>query len=114
MVTVVDYKTYKNESGEEFYALEVQGGIEIIKSKQTGRNYLTARKAIVPCTFDKSICETLKGTQIDGVIKKVEVEPYAYTIPDSDEEIVLTHRYEFMSEDEGIINDNVIEEEIVA
>ena len=113
MVTIVDYKTYQSEDGKEFHALEVQGGIEIIKSKETGRTYLTARKATVSCTFDKTTCESLKGTQIDGVIKKVEVEPYNYVIKETGEEITLTHRYEFMSEDASIVKDNFVEEEVV-
>lgn len=113
MVTIVDYKAYQRESGEEFFALEVQGGIEIIKSKETGRNYLTAKKAMVSCTFDQATCESLKGTQIDGVVKKVEVEPYAYTVKETGEELTLTHRYEFMSEDEKVVKDNLVEEEFV-
>lgn len=114
MVTIVDYRAYQKEDGTEFYALEVQGGIEIIKSKETGRNYLTARKAVVSCTFDKDTCEALKGTQIDGVIKKVEVAPYEYTLKETGEVIMLSHRYEFLSTDEEVVNNNVIDEEIVA
>ena len=114
MVTITGFKTYQKEGGEEFYALEVQGGIEMIKSKETGKNYLTARKTIVSCTFDKFTCESLKGTQIDGVIKKIEVEPYTYTVKETGEELTLTHTYEFMSEEEEVIKDNLIEEEIVA
>ena len=38
MVTITGFKTYQKEGGEEFYALEVQGGIEMIKSKETGKN----------------------------------------------------------------------------
>ena len=114
MVTITGFKTYQKEGGEEFYALEVQGGIEMIKSKETGKNYLTARKTTVSCTFDKFTCESLKGTQIDGVIKKIEVEPYTYTVKETGEELTLTHTYEFMSEEEEVIKDNLIEEEIVA
>lgn len=113
MVTIVDYKAYKNESGEEFYALEVQGGIEMIKSKDTGRTYLTARKVTVPCTFNKMMCESLKGTQMEGIIKKVEVEPYQYIVKETGEEIMLTHRFEFMSENEEVLKDNLIENELV-
>lgn len=113
MVTIVDYKTYKKESGEEFYALEVQGGIEMIRSKETGRNYLTARKTIVSCTFDKATCESLKGTQLEGVIRKVEVEPYTYTIKETGEEMTLSHTYEYVSEEEKVVKDNLVEEEFV-
>jgi hypothetical protein len=113
MVKIVDYKTYQKENGEEFNVLEVQGGIEIIKSKTSGRNYLTAKKATISCTFDKATCESLKGTQMDGVVKKVVVEPYAYTVKETGEELTLTHRYEFMSEEEQVVKDNLIEEELV-
>lgn len=113
MVKIVDFKTYQSEDGKEFHALEVQGGIEIIKSKETGRTYLTARKATVSCTFDKATCESLKGTEIDGVIKRIEVDPYDYVVEETGEELTLTHRYQFMSEDESIVKDNLVEEEIV-
>lgn len=109
MVTVVDYKTYQSDDGKEFYALEVQGGIEVIKSQETGRTYLTARKATVPCTFNEETCKALKGTQIEGVIKKLEVEAYNYVIKETGEEISLTHRYEFMSNDESVVKDNVVD-----
>jgi len=113
MVTIMDYKTYQSDDGKEFHALEVQGGVEVVKSKETGRTYLTVRKTSVSCTFDKATCESLKGTQLEGVIKKVEVEPYNYLIPETGEEIVLTHRYQFMSKDESIVNDNLIAPEMV-
>ena len=52
MVKIVDYRTYQNNDGEDFFALEVQGGIEAVKSRTTGRMYITARTARVACTFD--------------------------------------------------------------
>lgn len=113
MVTITDYKTYQTEDGKDFQALLVQGGIEAVKSKETGRTYLTARTATVNCTFNKETCESLKGTQFPGSIRKVEVEPYEYEIPDNGEIITLTHRYEYMGEDESIVKGNVVEKELV-
>lgn len=113
MVKIIDYRTYQTEDGEEFNTLLVQGGLEAVKSKETGRTYLTARTVSVPCTFSKDICETLKGTDLPGRIKRVEVEPYLYTIPDNGEEVTLTHRFEYVGEDETIIKDNVVEKELV-
>jgi hypothetical protein len=113
MVTIVDYKTYQKEDGTDFYALVVQGGLEAVKSQETGRTYLTARTTKVPCTFNESTCESLKGSTLPGRIQKVEVEPYEYTIPDTGEMITLTHRYEYISEEESILKENVIEEEAV-
>ena len=44
MVRIIDYKTRQKEDGTEFYLLEVQGGIEMVKSKETGLYYATAKK----------------------------------------------------------------------
>lgn len=113
MVTIVDYKSYQSEDGKDFYGLQVQGGLEAVKSKETGRTYLTARKAMVPCTFDEATCQMLKGTQLPGSIKRVETEPYEYDIPESGEVVTLTHRFEYVGEDETIVKQNVVEKELV-
>ncbi|MDO5978252.1 hypothetical protein [Flavivirga spongiicola] len=113
MATIVDYRACQSEDGKEFNALEVQGGVEAVKSKETGRTYLTARRASVSCTFDKATCEILKGTELPGDIKKVEVEPYEYQIPDNGEVIMLSHRFEYVGEDETIVQDHVVQEEVV-
>lgn len=101
MVTITDYKTYQREDGTEFHALVVQGGLETVKSKETNRTYITARTAKVPCTFNELTCESLLGTQLPGNIKKVEVEPYAYLVPETGELLTLNHRYEYMGEEES-------------
>ena len=113
MVTIVDYRACQSEDGREFNALEVQGGVEAIRSKESGRTYLTARRASVSCTFDEATCEMLKGTQLPGSIKKVEVEPYEYAIPGDGEVIMLSHRFEYVGEDETIVKHNVVEKELV-
>lgn len=113
MVTIVDYKTYQKEDGTEFYALVVQGGIETVKSKETGRNYFTARQAVVTCTFTEETCKSLIGKEMPGGIRRVEVEPYQYTIRETGEVVTLSHRQEYLSEEESIIKDNVVEKEAV-
>ena len=113
MVTIVDYKKHQREYGEAFYTLEVQGGIELVKSKETGRNYFTARSAKVSCTFNEMTCKALIGTQISGSIKKVEVEPYEYVDPQTAETMQLNHRYEYLSEEESIIEQHVLKKEMV-
>ena len=37
MVRIVDYKERKNSLGESFYALVIEGGMELTKSRETGR-----------------------------------------------------------------------------
>lgn len=100
MVTIINYKERQKEDGTTFYVLEVQGGIEMIRSKATGNFYATAKKANVPSTFDEAICQGLIGTQMDGSIKKQDCEPYEYTVKETGEVIELSHRYVFLPPEE--------------
>lgn len=113
MLKIVDFKSYPREDGSEFNVLIVQGGIEAVKSKTTQKIYFTARKANVPCTFNAITCEGLIGTQLPGSIKKVEVDPYQYAIPDTGELITLSHHYEYIDEEGAIIANNVVENDMV-
>jgi len=113
MVKIVDFKSFEKEDGTEFHALVVQGGLEAVKSKETQRTYFTARTARVACTFNETMCQSLIGTDLPGSIHKVEVEPYEYAIPDTGEMVSLSHRNEYVGEEERIVKDNVIEKEVV-
>lgn len=99
MVTVTDYKLRESLEGKTFFALILQGGVELVRSANGG-SYLTAKKASLPTTFDEVTCQTLVGTQLPGSIQKVETEPYEYTIPETGEVILLTHRYEYQEQEE--------------
>jgi hypothetical protein len=46
MVRIINYKK-RTEDGKEFFVLELQGGIEMVK-KETGKFYVTARKLLSP------------------------------------------------------------------
>lgn len=111
MVKIIDFKTYERTDGSEFNVLVVQGGIEAVKSQETGKTYFTARKANVPCTFDENTCKSLVGSDFAGKIERVEVEPYEYTVPTTGETIVLQHSYQYVSEDESIVTNNVVQHE---
>lgn len=113
MVTIVDYKSFEKENGENFYCLVVQGGIEAVKSQQTGRTYLTAKTVNVPTTFDENTCSGLIGEKISGVVKKVETDPYDYTVTETGEIIQLNHRYEYVSDEDNIIESNVVQHDLV-
>lgn len=99
MVRIINYKTRQREDGTEFYLLEVQGGIEMIKSQTTGQYYATAKKAIVSTTFDEDTCRGLIGTVFPGKVVKIQTEPYSYTIKDSGETITLEHRFVYLPDD---------------
>lgn len=113
MLKITNYKTYQKEDGTEFYALVVQGGIEAVTSQETNRTYLTIREAKVACTFNEDMCKAAIGTELEGRIERVETEPYQYTNQDTGEVMTLTHRNEFITEQEGILRNNVIKSEVV-
>ena len=95
MVTISNFKSAINAEGDEFFMLELLGGVEPVQSKETGRIYLTARKATISSTFNEETCRSLVGTKLPGSVRKVEVDPYPYVIKDTGEEIILSHRYEY-------------------
>lgn len=93
MVTIINYKQRENDDGTSFLVLELQGGLEMVKSKETGNFYATAKKATITTTFDEPTCIALVGTEVSGSIVKVEVEPFNYTVKETGEEIILSHRW---------------------
>ena len=113
MVTIVDYKSFEKENGENFFGLVVQGGVESVKSGKTGKMYLTAKSATVPTTFNESVCKSLLGSTLEGSVRKIECDSYEYTIKDTGEIIELKHRYEYVSDEAEIIQKNVLELESV-
>ncbi|WP_298342216.1 hypothetical protein [uncultured Algibacter sp.] len=99
MVRIVTFQKRESESGEVFYALELEGSLEFVKSQETGKFYATARKTFISSTFTEKTCASLIGTELEGKIQKVKCEPYKYTIPDTNEEVTLTHKYEYIPEE---------------
>ena len=97
MVTVTNYNKRQSDEGREFFALTIQGGVEVVQS-QNGNLYMTARKTSIPSTFDEQGCQLLIGKEIPGSIKKVECEPYEYENKNTGEVITLTHTYEYEEE----------------
>jgi len=96
MVRIINYKQRQKEDGTNFYILEVQGGIEMVKSKSSDQYYATAKKAPVSTTFDKETCQALIGSQMPGKVSKINTEPYQYTIKESGETITLEHKYIYL------------------
>ena len=113
MVTIVDCKTFTKESGENFFGLVVQGGIEAVKSSKTSKMYFTAKTATVATTFNETVCKSLIGSTLEGIVKKVECDAYEYTIKDTGEIVQLKHRYEYVSEETEIVDKNVMDLEAV-
>ena len=98
MVKITDYKLRESLEGKPFFALTLQGGVEIVRSA-SGNSYATVKTASMPTTFDEETCKSLIGGELPGSIQKVECEPYDYTIKETGEVITLSHRYEYSEEE---------------
>jgi len=95
MITIVAFKQSQTEEGKVFNKLKLQGGVELVQSKESGKFYMTARTCYISTTFDEQTCQSLIGTEMAGSVEKVQAEPYDYTVPDTGELISLTHRWEY-------------------
>ncbi|MGN6400964.1 MAG: hypothetical protein ACTHMD_10950 [Flavisolibacter sp.] len=100
MVKIIDYKLRQSNDGKQFFALILQGGVEIIKSKESGGIYATVRKASLATTFDELTCQTLIGIELPGSIEKVSCEPYQYTIQQTGEVVTLNYRFEYVDQEQ--------------
>lgn len=95
MVTVSGVETRKNSKEEPFVVLILQGGLEIVTSKTTGKPYATLHKVSIPATFDEGTAKTLIGRQLKGEIQKIDVDPYEYTLKETGEVVTLNHSYSY-------------------
>jgi hypothetical protein len=74
MVTITGLEKRKTADGKEFNVMTLQGSIEVVISKATGKPYLTARKTSIPCTFDEVMAKTLVGQTLPGEIERIETD----------------------------------------
>lgn len=111
MVTITNYKSRENKKGEQFFVLELSGGLERIQ----GANgmYFTSRTCTVPTSFTESQCQSMIGLEVPGRIDKVECEPYSYLVPGTDDVKTLNYRYEYIDTSTEIVENNVIDDEAV-
>jgi len=56
MVKVTGYQKRQSQTGEHYYALELQSDdLGFQTSKETGRTYAEAKKCWMSCTFDENV-----------------------------------------------------------
>ena len=96
MVRIIDYKTRMSAEGEPFIALILQSSITLVKSKETGMYYATAKKTSITSTFDEETAKSLVGTELEGSVEKVDCEPYEFVDKDSGEIAILHHRWVYL------------------
>jgi hypothetical protein len=103
-VKIVEYRIRLNSEQKPFLALILQGGIEIVKSAN-GNVYATAKKASLATTFDEATCKSLIGTEMPGQIVREECEPYQYTVEETGEVLMLSHRYVYTEQEQPVQQD---------
>ena len=102
MVTIIGFEKRENKKKDEFNVLILQGDVETIISKETGKPYLTARKTSIPCTFDDIMAKTMVGKEMAGEILRQDCEEYEFTIPSTGKKIKLAYTYVYNQEPAGI------------
>lgn len=102
MVTIVEYLKRTNSEGKDFFVLKIQGGVELVKSKETGNYYATAKSASITTTFTEEVCKGLIGQELPGSVQKIECEPYEFTVKETGEVITLSHKYEYRKEGDNV------------
>jgi len=98
MVTIMDYALRTKSDGSVFFALILQGGIQMVKSQQTERYYATLKKASITCTFDEATCKASIGEKFPGSIQKQSCEPYQFVVKESGEILQLDYRWSYLPE----------------
>ena len=112
MVTIIGFQKRTNAEDQEFNVLVLQGGIELIKSSETGNYYASAKRATITCTFDERMCRQLIGSKLPGKVERVSCEPYEFSIPGTDEKLQLNHTFKYNAEP-ATAEEHVYQEEMV-
>ena len=103
MVTIFNYAVRNNSDGSTFVSLILQGDLEMVQSTQTGRFYATARTCSISSTFDENTAALMVGKQLPGSIIKEMCDSYEYTIPETGEQIILSHRYVYSPTEQTVV-----------
>ena len=112
MVTVINFEKRINLKKEEFFVLELQGDVEMLRSVSSGRFYAHAHKTTITTTLNEASCRGLIGTKFPGVIKKIECEPYEYKVPNTNDTLMLTHNYKYFADESANIEEAVFSGEV--
>lgn len=97
MVTVNNYVLRTRKDGTTFVSLELVGGLEMIKSNNTGNYYASMKKSSVPSTFNEETAQRLIGTELPGQIVKQECEAYEWINKRTGELMMLNYTYAYQA-----------------
>ena len=102
MVTITGLEKRRAADGKDFNVMNLQGSVEVVISKATGKPYLTARKTSIPCTFDEVMAKSLIGQKLPGEIERIETDEYDFKIPGTNKKLKLTHSFRYSAEPASI------------
>lgn len=111
MVTIRGYRVLENSEGESFCMLQLEGEVEMVQSKQTGKYYATVKKCNVPATFDEETCKLMVGKIMPGGIIRIKCDPYQYEIPSNGEIVTLDYTWSYspnQTEVETLVPDEMV------
>jgi hypothetical protein len=112
MVEIIGFQKRTNTDGDEFNVLVLQGGIELIKSSETGSYYASAKRTSITCTFDERTCKSLIGSKLPGKVERVDCQPNEFAIPGTEEVVQLPHTFRYNAEP-VTAEEHVYQEEMV-
>jgi hypothetical protein len=96
MVKIIGTETKVNpKTKEQYNVIVLLGNVEILKSKSTGKPYLTAKKVTMPTTLTSQQAEELVGTNLPGAIEKVDCPEYEIKMPGSNKKVRISHTFQF-------------------
>ena len=98
MVTIIGTEKRTSADGRKFNVFVLQGGIDVVKSKTTGKSYITTHKVSMVCTLDDVSAKQQIGTKLPGTIQKVACDPYDFKVPQTGEMVKLDYTFQYNPE----------------
>lgn len=96
MVKIIGSETKVNpKTKEQYNVIVLMGNVEVLKSKATGKPYLTSKRVIMPTTLTSEQAADLVGTNLPGDIEKVDCPEYEIKMPNSKKVVKITHTFQY-------------------
>ena len=107
MVTIINFKLERSESGEEYLRLQIQSDDLNVVTTETGSQYVNAPKATIISTISEEIAKTQIGKKLPGTIDRVKSDPWTYTDRQTGEQKTVHHRYIYNPEGKSKVAEEV-------
>lgn len=96
MVKIIDALTRVNaKTKEEYNVVVLLGNVEVLRSKSSGKPYLSAKKVMMPTTLTSDQAKELIGSELSGNIEKIDCPEYEIKMPGSNKKVKINHTFQF-------------------